>query len=314
MEGDHSGPVVGWAGWWLPTPEAWRFFKMDGGYRRGFLIVGDDERPRLEMAWAWVTRRRMNIPRYIREYLLARVPRKRRAGVAGEVAEFSLPGFEHAVSLTIDEQTRYVGYCVRTHRILHWVYHHGSLKQNRRFSADCLPLWRDQPLDAPSKWRFFDVSFAVPAGFRLHYCTLNLGDMEVILTDPTPWGARPRLCVRHIYPATLALARRPLEEWMKELFGKRRGPYRSRDHKKAPPQPFDHPRGPGLRIVAVLQFLLLFPLRPLVFRMPAGAEASLHNVEDLNKLVYIQVSGRHADINATRHFILNSLPPPQSND
>ncbi len=287
---------------------------MDGGYRRGFLVLGDDEHPRLEMAWAWVTRRRLNIPRYIRSHLLARVPRRQRRAAAGEMKEVALAGFDHAVSLEEENRTRFVGYCQRTHRILHWVYHHGSLKQNRRFIGECLPRWRDQPLDSPSRWRFFDVEFSVPENFRLHYGTLNLGDMEVILTDPTPWGARPRLCVRHIYPANLALARRPLEDWLAELFNKRRGPYRRRDRKKDPPQKFEHPRAAGLQLIAHLQFLLLFPLRPLVFRMPSGAEASLHFVEHLNKLVYIHMSGRHSMISKTRHFILDSLPEAQNDE
>lgn len=306
--------VVGWAGWWLPLPEAWRFFKMDGGYRRGFLVLGNEERPRLEMAWVWVTRRRLNIPRYIRRYLLARVPRRQRAAATGAIEEVELPGFDYVVSLAEEGRTRCVGYCCATHRILHWVYHHGSSKQNRRFNSECLPHWRDQPLDSPSRWRFFDVAFTAPAHFRLHYGTLNLGDMEVILIDPTPWGARPRLCVRHIYPANLALARRPLEEWLGELFSKRRGSYRSRDRKDSPPQVFDHPRAAGFRIVAHLQFLLLFPLRPLVFRMPAGAEASIHLIADLNKLVYIQMSGRHSAISKARHLILDSLPQPKNDE
>lgn len=306
--------VIGWAGWWLPTPEPWRFFKMDGSYRQGFLVAGDDERPRLEMAWAWVTRRGLKVPSYIRSHLLARIPRSERADAAGLLSEISLPGFDHAVALTLDRQTRYVGYCSRTHRILHWVYHHGSAYQNRRFSEQCLPLWRDQPLSEPSKWRFFDVSFTVPAGFRLHYGTLNLGDMEVILIDPSVWGARPRLCVRHIYPATLALSRQPLTEWLQGLFDRRRSFYRNRARPKSPPLRFDHSRAPGWRIEAVLQFLWRFPLRLLVYRFPSRTEASIHHIEDLDKLLYIQMSGRRAAIADTRQFIIDSLPPASSNE
>lgn len=306
--GISRSPVpLGWAGWWTPTPAAWSFFELDGGYAKGVLMLGDAERPRLELSWAWSTRRNLNAEAYARRFLLRGYPWKERKQAAGEMRSIELPHF--GTGMVVEERNRTLGvaYAPRTNRFLHWVYHHGSSQEDRRFHRDVLPLWRDQTLDAPSQWAFYGHGFLVPEGFRLQRATLNMGDMELLLVDPLPWKARHRLCIRLIYPATLALSRQPMAKWLRELFRKRAPAYRAVGGSKRQPLAFQHALAPGFLLKARLQFLLRFPLRPFAFRLAPCVVAGIHHLEKTNKLLYLQVAASPERIESAAEHILNSL-------
>ena len=55
-----------------------------------------------------------------------------------------------------------------------------------------------------------DLSCEVPAGLMLHSHHLSAGDLRLSFTE----SRRRRISVRQIGPATLALARQPLEKWL----------------------------------------------------------------------------------------------------
>jgi len=294
------GTVVAWAGWWLPLPGPWRFLQMQGGYNKGLLVLGDEDRPRLELSWVWVSRKGLNPEAYARRFLLRGLTRAARKAARSKLQPLSLPGFHCSFALEEEEHIRAVGYCAKTNRLLQWVYHRESPEVDAAFEQDVLRHWRDQPLDGPVRWSFFDLDFLVPEGFRFHSATLNLGDMEIVLIDPGHWDGRHRLIVRCLYPAELALARQPISKWLAEIFRKRRGVYRpSGRASEVEPAVWQQP--------ARLPLPLRTLLRPLVFRVPLRAEASLHHLTVLDKLVYLQISGPSERIESTRRLVLDSF-------
>jgi len=304
--------LLAWAGWWLPLPEPWRFFAVEGTYGKGTLVLGDDERPRLELSWVWVTRRSLNPERFIHNLLLRGTPRQSRPGARSKIQFLSLPGFSTAAKLDGQGKCAGAGFCSKTNRLLHWVYHEGSTGEQDDFFGQTQHLWRDQPLDHAARWKFFDLDFSIPAGFRLHSAQLNLGDMQIVLLDPSTWGPKHRLCIRHIYPASLALARQPLEDWLREIFKKSREVYSASGSIE-----LMHPANgskDSLRQRARLHLLLRTFLRPLVLRRPSNMEASLHHVESLGKLLYLQIAASPERIELTRDHILRSLTPTKPHD
>lgn len=296
-------PLLAWAGWWLPLPASWRLVRIDGGFGKGMLALGDEERARLELSWAWVTRRSLNVPRYARRFLLEQLPRRERRKAKKDMETLRLPHFQTLLLLRNDKMTRAVGYSAANHRFLHWVYHHASRREEEQFLGKILPQWKDQPLTGAARWHFFNLSFSTPPGFRLRSARLNLGDMTIQLLHPTTWGSRRRLLIRFIYPANLALTRQAMDQWLLTLFKSSRGVYRA-SWSTLPQREGQN----TLVLRARLQFLLRFFLRPLVFRIPGKAEASLHHLMEANKLLYLQVGGGGKDFEPIRNTVLQSLP------
>jgi hypothetical protein len=72
--------------------------------------------------------------------------------------------------------------------------------------------------DEATDWSVFGVSFRSPAGYVLDKYRLYSGDMALRFTraraDDPEDGSPARLTVRQVYPATVALKRRPLERWL----------------------------------------------------------------------------------------------------
>lgn len=243
---------LGWAGLLMPVPANWNLFLVEGDANIGKLGLSDHERPRLRLQWGAVTRRRFDPDRFVR----------RRLNLAsGKPKDFDGPRvMEHPalrplMVLADDaaEIDRAAGYCPATGRVIEAVYHRGSLRENRAWSTAVLPYLADQPRAGPARWSFFDVSFVSPPGYGLDKPTLNLGDMRVDLRLRDKPNTGPALGVRHLYPAGLALARRPMEDWLRAWGEEFRQFYRPRRASilaagRPEPTPVQTSLGPGLTI------------------------------------------------------------------
>jgi|GEM_PF-4809336 len=297
---------VGWCNWWFSVPSVWKFFHVAGNYSKGVLVLGDQEKPRLELSWVWVTRRGLDSESYVRKFLLKLVNAGKNRPQSPEVRICSLPGFEVVASIHHDGKIFSVGYCQVSHRMLQWVYHEGSKTEVKQMTA-CLLLWRDQPLETQSRWKFFELDFSIPAGFRLHSATLNLGDMDLVFYDPSVWGTRHRLFLRFAYPASLALSRQPMEKWLKQLLERRKGAYRLKRKIVSCEFSINSALWPGLMQKAKLHFILRTVLRPFAFRIPDYSEVSLHHWNEGDRLIWMQIAAPVQRIESTRESILRSL-------
>lgn len=77
---------------------------------------------------------------------------------------------------------------------------------------DILPGLRVTAKDEPCRWSLYDVAFVSPAGFELVRRHLFSGDIALGLAK----GKQEGLLLRQVYPAALAIERRPLERWLAE--------------------------------------------------------------------------------------------------
>lgn len=295
---EHLKPL-GWAGWWLPLPESWRILNLQGHYRNGSLHLGNSEQLCLELKWIWVSKIRFQPGKFLRRFLLQGIPGRERKQTAGKLVEWNLPHFSDALALEDGDKIWAAAYSPETSRILHWVLHRTA--PGAKLFRDWMEKWKDQPVEQPMAWSFFGASFQVPAGFLFSSANLQLGDMEVVLKDASGWHARHQLIVRHIHPASLALARRPLGTWLTELFKVKRGAYvlveKTRADSSDPVE--------GQSVLGRLHLFLRLFLRPLFFRMPGRVEASIWHLEARNQLRYLQMTASARRIEESRDLLLS---------
>ena len=74
--------------------------------------------------------------------------------------------------------------------------------------------------NAPIQWAIYDTRFESPAGYDIYDSMLNLGAMSLFLRK-----GKERLMLCQFYPASMALAKQPLADWLETtaLTGKWRG-------------------------------------------------------------------------------------------
>ena len=255
---------LAWAGLILDVPPEYRPFKVEGTARRGMIGLTDEDRVRLELAWGVPRRRRFDAQRILKRKLLGTMPRKQRGRNASRHIETrDLPAFDPLIGYHDQEQEldRWLGYVPATHRALEIVYHHGTARQDRQFRQRILPGLADQTPDQPQRWALFGHHFVTPAGYAYRDSTLNVGDMRVRLTAwHRPWS-RAAVTVRLIYPAQLALARSPIDQWLTDHVTGRKRVHRPRYRKLLHRggiayQSLDTALGPGLTCDAHLRPLL----------------------------------------------------------
>ena len=243
-------------GWSLRIPGHWRPLRVVGGWSRGTLVAGDAERVLLQVKWIrpgaaafeaerWMEKRLRREARGL--VVAAQAPRP--SGFAA--ARWARPpegasGSRGAV---------WYGWAPGAGLLVEVVVPGGLPEATRRFVVDeVLPSLRAAGRDEPALTTVLGRTFEAPAGFRLVQWTLRLGD--VLLRFEAPDGER--LALRQVYPAPLALSRRPLERWLATtLFA---GPHRR--HVAGPAQSCELP-GAGRGLHGVQQHgwkRLPFPL------------------------------------------------------
>lgn len=209
-----------WAGWWLPLPETFRLHDIDGNHRRGRVALADAERMRLEIAWDAVANPNFDTERFARRELVRGFKRSARATAkierAGSTNSCLLFRVEPVLNSSSVEWDRYVGFCPVTRRAFTVRYRPGASQENGLIARSLCDHLCGQSLDAGQRWAFFSVGFVAPPGFEYERATLNLGDMSVHLIERRR-GRQPRVVVRQIHPAKLALSRFDLAGWLEHL-------------------------------------------------------------------------------------------------
>jgi hypothetical protein len=256
---------LAWAGLMLDVPPTYRPFKVEGNARKGMIGLADDQGVRLELAWGVPRRRRFDALEMLTRKLKGTMPRQHRGRHANRHIETrrDLPAFETLLGYHDEEHEldRWLGFVPKTRRALEIVYHHGSTRQDRQFRARILPSLTEQPPDAPQRWAFFGHHLTTPADFAYRDATLNIGDMQIVVTASNRPRSRAAVTVQLIYPAQLALARNPLNVWLSDHIGHRKRAHRPRYNKLFQGggivhQSFDSPLGTGLTADAHLRRML----------------------------------------------------------
>ena len=211
MAGSESagrlGKPFGWAGWLTAVPEDWRPLRIQGTHERGVVDLGDATRPRGQLAWSVVTRKRFDALRTLR-----RTMQRSARGVPIVV----VPGADlEPLLLAEDEKTgriRFAGFASQTRRVVQGFVEGEKGQETVPELRAILTGLSDQAKDKPHKWSFFSIRFTVPPDFRYREAALTLGDMRVSLVTGSEKPAA-ELHLRHVYPSELALARDDLGAW-----------------------------------------------------------------------------------------------------
>jgi len=212
---------LGWAGFLLDVPEQMRLGQISGHARRGVIRMIDDVELRLELAWG-MPRVGSDPFKALRKFLLKALPRHQRAGAHEQIQTLQPAAPSNLDALIYlggdDWESEYwAGYCPATRRAIQVVHHKTESKRENSVVQDSIRRLVDQPTDQPQRWAFFSHRLTTPTGYAHLEATLNVGDMMLNLRDVAHRFTRGRLRVRLIYPAELALQRKPIETWLKDL-------------------------------------------------------------------------------------------------
>jgi hypothetical protein len=190
------------------VPEDWRPVDLQGEWGKGNAVIGDADAGLMQVKW-WRPASRSFDPR---RWAAARARAMAAALGAGPMPE----GFEES-SFFGEVPSRgggaraiWFGWHPGARLAIEAAVNLGGGAGARRALRDVLPGLRCAPADGPQDWAVFGSSFRSPAGFRLEAKRIFSGDVALRLSG----GRRARLVLRQVYPAAVALQRRPIEKWL----------------------------------------------------------------------------------------------------
>jgi hypothetical protein len=302
--------TLAWAGLLLSLPEDYRPARIEGGHNKGLMLLADDERARLVLAWATVTRKQFDAAEFCKEKLLSLFDAK--AGVSqaslvrvGNNRGFTTMFWAHSKE---EQKIRAVGYCPQTGRVVDCLYHTGTARQDLAFTQGLLEGIADQPVDQDYQWAVLGSSFHVPGGLRYLESTLNLGDQTIRFIGARRESLGPVLVVRQVYPAALAMGRQPMEEWLEDWATARGASYSP------------HTRRVGVRFPVVKEPISLsgqegfaidgklrVPLRITHWWMPKQTRFYGFVHKGVDRMLFIQASGPADELDGWAATVVGSL-------
>ena len=209
--GQGGSSWLAWAGWRTRVPPDWRPLRISGSWTQGRVVIASAEEPVLQVSWLRPGRRQFDVSRWMRR-------RFRSLKMANQRAEGPFPdGFTVAASAPERGGDRrflryWCGWASGAGLVVEVAVNPEAAKKARQIaSGRVVPLLRVSERDGPTRWAVFGASFESPSGYRLLDKRLTLGDLVLRLRA----GDGSCLLLRQVYPAETALARRPIERWMR---------------------------------------------------------------------------------------------------
>jgi hypothetical protein len=222
--------ALAWVGWQLKLPENWRPHKIEGGFSKGQMFIGDDQNPYFMIRW-WRPDLE-GIKNFDRERWLQKRFQKLHALPQSDPPAppgFALTAWVKDLQKKQDlSRTLWYGCAAHSDTVI-------ELKMTsltpagirRRIENDIWPTLRITSPEEPIRWSLFSAHFQSPPGFILEESHLFSGDIALHLVRK-----KERLVLRTVYPAELALSRRKLSVWLEEgpfLDRRRKGRFEWRD-------------------------------------------------------------------------------------
>lgn len=289
---------LAWAGLRMACPKTWRFASIQGDAQQGRLILADTSRARLELAWARPKQRDYDGQKFARTRLKRAAKRKDWEDHLTPVANDHykpLLGYRDPAG-KID---RYAGYSPAGRRVIEMAYHRDNPREDHLVERHLLTSLRDQSLEVPNAWSFYDVSFVSPSGYRYESARLNLGDMRVrLIAGSRRWNG-PRLTIGQIYPAKLALKRQDLPQWTRTLAAELRSHYRPATGNALQVHTWES----AGQTIAQADMVLRRRFRPLLLRTPRPLRLYVIHHPQEDRLTFINLSDRVID-RIDEHFAL----------
>lgn len=202
---------LAWSRVRLRMPEDWRPLKHWQLEDQGYIALSDAENAVARLSW-WDCALSRSNPAALFE------KRRRRVGIEAWTGKsMSAPGFDEAYWLPEVESKGgelrnglFLGWSEAAKLVVEFVVNQGAgPKVVSTVRRQVVPTIEAVPLDSPSPWAFFGVSFMSPPGWLLSAWNWTMGDAYIEMKK-----GRQRLALRQVYPSALALKRRTLEDWM----------------------------------------------------------------------------------------------------
>lgn len=201
----------------MKVPLDWRPLKIEDKHKEGLMLVGDSSRAIAQIKWWRPNPQSFEPDLWVKERIKETIPSKSSA-VKGPAPD----GFEPTVWLPDVKYTPdvrksiWLGYARDANLTIEIIFDATLGKSvTKLYSSMILTSLEISGLDESTRWSVFDVSFESPPGFALIDKRLKVGDMMLRLRN-----AKRTLILRQVYPAKLALSRRPIERWLKDTFTK----------------------------------------------------------------------------------------------
>lgn len=219
----HSAPparhsILAWHGWALAIPADWSPVKLDGDASAGFVLLADLEKPRLGLRWATPRKSRAgDAEKLVRQAMVREVGQL----AAAEAKPFSPAGDASGAwtggQLFLEPEPPgrdvWIGVSGTSGRVVEVVHH--AHRRARTLPDDLLPTLADAGgAGGAVEWSVFGLSVRLPRAMTLAGQRLNAGDLSLSFVGQGKARRRDRLTVRQIAAATLALGRRPLDQWL----------------------------------------------------------------------------------------------------
>jgi len=204
--------LLAWQGLEVPLRDDWRPLRIEGGYSKGSVTVGDIEGPIFQVRWirppkgadtdGWIKARRQSV-----------AAGQESRGAPRPEGFDSVSWIKNLAVREESKKTVWWGRSPRANALVEILLTNlRGTEVNTQFIKDSLPKLRVVPPSEDSWWRIYSARFFVPAGYRLARQRLATGD--IALEFVRGWGER--LLVRQVYPAALALERRSMAGWLRD--------------------------------------------------------------------------------------------------
>jgi len=199
--------VLVWQAIRLHIPARTSPVKLSGNFSAGQMLLADLHRPRVGIRWHTPPGKKIDAEKFTRGEMIGEVGKL----AAEEAVAVPMPSTWQGARMYLDPEPPgrdvFVGYSSISNRILVVIHH--AHRRERLLQDQLLPTLRDVAEDSPRPWSVFDLSLKTPPEFAMEKATLNAGDLSLAFAD----GKRT-LMIRQISLAEVALARKPLAEWL----------------------------------------------------------------------------------------------------
>lgn len=222
MAESNNNSVLAWQGLTVPIRRDWRPLKIEGSHKKGAVTVGDMDVPVFQLRWL----------RPPKGYDASRWIAKRCKSVAGGQTSEDPPrpeAFDKVDwirDLAIRQEsvkTVWWGYSKKASVLIEVLLTNlCDEKTNRWFVRHALPEITASATTEECTWSIYSAHFVTPAGYILNRKRLVVGDIALEFTA----DKGRRLVVRQVFPAMLALQRRPYHGWLRDRVFKERRRFR----------------------------------------------------------------------------------------
>ena len=236
--------LLAWQGWHVQVPADWSPIKIEGDFGRGFVAMADLDRERIGIRWQHA-RKGADPAKLVAEAMLNEV-----GVLAAAEAVSSKSDRWSAARLYVEPEPPgrdvRIAYSAATGRLVQIVYQ--VVRRDHLLRDAIVPNVRDTGEEGGAReWSAFWLNVVLPRPLKLMSQRMNVGDLA--LSFATPAG---EILVRQMAAARVALARRPLADWVTA----NREPKRYRPVGKPEPQTVDGMTGVVQRYARRRRFAL----------------------------------------------------------